>query len=170
MVRADIYLTNLTDKKIAVGMTAIEPGKTEKILQKDFERKASYIDRMVKEKRLSLGGSPVNVEAPSDSEPSKEGVITPPPTEEQNTAPEKEEMTNNEDASEETSGDSGDDKSTETEEETSTEDGASEEASENEDKVEEPKAETEEEAVVTEEPKVEVEEVPAPKTRRSRKK
>jgi len=56
-MRVDIYLTNLSKGNIAVGMTTIEPGKTEKILQKDFERKASYIDRMIKERRLSFGNA-----------------------------------------------------------------------------------------------------------------
>ena len=53
-MRADIYITNTSDKTIAVGMTVIAPGKTGKVLKKDFERKASYVDRMIKEKKLSF--------------------------------------------------------------------------------------------------------------------
>lgn len=54
-MRADVYLRNLSDKMIAVGMTHIAPGETKKISDKDFERKASYVDRMIKERRLAFG-------------------------------------------------------------------------------------------------------------------
>lgn len=53
-MRADIFLTNTSDKAIAVGITTIAPGKTERILEKDFERKASYVSRMIKEKKLEF--------------------------------------------------------------------------------------------------------------------
>ena len=94
MVRADVYLTNRSKVAVAVGMTVIQPGKTEKILQKDFERKASYIDRMIKEGRLSLGAATGNdkVEAPSSEEVETTGGVVTPPVDTETDA-------NNEDAS-----------------------------------------------------------------------
>ena len=78
-MRADMYLTNLSEKMIAVGMTQIGPGKTEKILEKDFERKASYIGRMIKEKKLSFAVPEIvdEVSAPAkaaDEDVSSEGA------------------------------------------------------------------------------------------------
>ena len=86
-MRVDIYLANLSEGNISVGMTDIAPGKTEKILQKDFERKASYIDRMIKEGKLSFGnsGSESEESAPAeettsdvkdDKAPEKDPVVT----------------------------------------------------------------------------------------------
>lgn len=60
-MRADIFITNTCEKPMAVGMTVILPGKTKKILEKDFERKASYIDRMIKEGKLSFANPNLGV-------------------------------------------------------------------------------------------------------------
>ena len=78
-MRVDIYLKNLGESNIAVGMTTIKPRETKKILPKDFERKASYIDRMIKERKLSFGSQEsVNtsalVENSEDDTPNK-GIV-----------------------------------------------------------------------------------------------
>ncbi|RLF43660.1 MAG: hypothetical protein DRN17_05920, partial [Thermoplasmata archaeon] len=82
MARADIYLTNNTDGPIGIGLLTIKAGKTSPVLGKDVERKASYIDRMIKEGRLSIGsaGKDAEIEAPSVSEVTapEVGDITPP--------------------------------------------------------------------------------------------
>lgn len=57
MAQVPYWLTNNSDKLIAVGMTKINPGDTEEINAKDFQRKASYIDRMIKEGKLSFGSA-----------------------------------------------------------------------------------------------------------------
>ncbi len=142
-MRVDIYLTNLSEKKIAVGMTAIEPGKTEKILQKDFERKASYIDRMIKEKKLSFGradlgdtSTPAETSEKTDDKGADTGAVVTP-----------------EDAGDDTK-----------QEETQTSEADASEETKEETVVEEPKQEepTKEEPVV-------VEEVPAPKSTQKKK-
>ena len=86
-MRADIYLTNLSDKMIAVGMTQIAAGETKKVLEKDFQRKASYIDRMIKEKRLAFGSpekldevsapaKAANEDVSNNGAPAKDTVVT----------------------------------------------------------------------------------------------
>jgi hypothetical protein len=102
MVRANVYLTNLTKADISVGMTTIKPGETTQILHKDFERKASYIDRMIKEGKLSLGGLPdnKNTEAPSVLESKEEAAVTEPPSDlQKDSGSNEEDLTNKEDAS-----------------------------------------------------------------------
>jgi hypothetical protein len=153
-MRVDIYLTNLSEKKIAVGMTAIHPGKTEKILQKDFERKASYIDRMIKEGKLSFGktdmgdiSTPAENSEKADDNSSEIGAVVTPEDAGDDTKQE-ETQTSEADASEETK---------------------QEEPIEEEPKQEEPvEEEPKKEETVKEEPEV-IEEVPAPKRTHKRK-
>jgi len=153
-MRVDIYLTNLTKEKLSVGMTTLEPGETEKILQKDFERKASYIDRMIKEGRLSFGNSGKSAPADILVEPTVEGA---------NTGSQDEAKNAGDDTKEETQTSEADASKDEATQEVAKEEAAETEA---DSKDEETSIEvTDQEA--KEEPKI-VEEVPAPK--RSQKK
>ena len=75
-MRADIYLTNTSDKVMAVGMTSIAPGETKKVLKKDFERKASYISRMIKEKKLAFPEPGVETKVKEDvPAPAKDSTL-----------------------------------------------------------------------------------------------
>ena len=72
-MNADIYLTNISDKKMAIGMISIAPGETKKILKKIFDRKASYVTRMIKEHKLAFYAPNAEVKANKKaSAPSKD--------------------------------------------------------------------------------------------------
>ena len=77
-MNADIYLTNISDKKMAIGIISIAPGETKKILKKIFDRKASYVTRMIKEEKLAFYAPDIeakikkNISAPTKDETLKE--------------------------------------------------------------------------------------------------
>jgi hypothetical protein len=76
MRRAEIFITNKTDGLIAVGMTKIPAGKTASILTKDFERKASYIDRMIKEGKLAFASPDIETEVEAPVETNSKDEVT----------------------------------------------------------------------------------------------
>ena len=154
MRRAEIFITNKTKDPISVGMTKIPAGKTKSILAKDFERKASYIDRMIKENKLSFANPNLDLDVEAPVKTNSEEKTT-----EADASVEKEQ-------SNEETVETGENSEEGSENVTNEADAsaADEENKENEEKVEE----TVEEEPETEEPKV-VAKADAPKTR-SRKK
>jgi len=53
MRRAEVFIVNKTDKQIAVGRIVIKAGGSAVVPEKEALRKASYIDRMVREGKLA---------------------------------------------------------------------------------------------------------------------